>query len=113
LADDRALQLSAEQLSGVQAQVLATLSASQSAITAGALTTAATIGEIVTAAGAVPPPLLLRVGLGIRQFLLGVVPANLRTRVDVAGRRGVAALISYVRATAGGTSCNRSSSGAR
>jgi putative heme transporter len=42
------LKLSTEQLSGVQAQVLATLSANQSAITAGALTTATTIGEIVT-----------------------------------------------------------------
>ena len=42
------LQLSAAQLSGVQTQVLDTLSANQSAITAGALTTAATIGEVLT-----------------------------------------------------------------
>ena len=44
------LQLSAEQLAGVQAQVLATLNANQSAITSGALTTAASIGETVTQA---------------------------------------------------------------
>ena len=45
---DGPLQLSAAQLSGVQTQMLDTLSANQSAITAGALTTAATIGEILT-----------------------------------------------------------------
>ena len=36
----------------------------------------------------------------IWQFLLDVVPSDVRTRVDVAGRRGLAALVSYVRATA-------------
>jgi predicted PurR-regulated permease PerM len=96
------LQLSTEQLSGVQAQVLTTLSANQSAITAGALTTAATIGEIVTETLLVLFTLVffLHGGPGIWQFLLGAAPANVRTRVDVAGRRGVAALVSYVRATA-------------
>jgi predicted PurR-regulated permease PerM len=96
------LQLSTEQLSGVQAQVLTTLSANQSAITAGALTTAATIGEILTEALLVLFTLVffLHGGPGIWQFLLGAAPANVRTRVDVAGRRGVAALVSYVRATA-------------
>jgi predicted PurR-regulated permease PerM len=96
------LQLSTEQLSGLQAQVLTTLSANQSAITAGALTTAATIGEIVTETLLVLFTLVffLHGGPGIWQFLLGAVPANVRTRVDVAGRRGVAALVSYVRATA-------------
>jgi putative heme transporter len=96
------LQLSTKQLSGLQAQVLTTLSANQSAITAGALTTAATIGEIVTETLLVLFTLVffLHGGPGIWQFLLGAVPANVRTRVDVAGRRGVAALVSYVRATA-------------
>jgi predicted PurR-regulated permease PerM len=96
------LHLSAQQLSGVQATVLGTLSANQSAITAGALTTAATLGETVTEALLVLFVLLffLHGGPGIWQFLLGVVPDDVRTRVDVAGRRGVAALVSYVRATA-------------
>jgi predicted PurR-regulated permease PerM len=96
------LQLSAQQLSGVQAQVLATLSANQTAITAGALTTAATLGETVTEALLVLFVLLffLHGGPGIWQFLLGVVPGDVRTRVDIAGRRGIAALVSYVRATA-------------
>ena len=86
----------------MQDQVLATLSANQASITAGALTTAATIGEIVTETLLVVFTLIffLHGGAGIWQFLLGAVPANVRTRVDVAGRRGVAALVSYVRATA-------------
>jgi putative heme transporter len=96
------LQLSAEQLSGVQAQVIATLNANQSAITSGALTTAATLGETVTQVLLVVFVLIffLHGGPGIWQFLLGVVPDEVRARVDVAGRRGVAALVSYVRATA-------------
>jgi predicted PurR-regulated permease PerM len=96
------LQLSAQQLSGVQTQILDTLSANQSAITAGALTTAAAIGELVTETLLALFTLIffLHGGPGIWQFLLGVVPDDVRTRVDVAGRRGVAALVSYVRATA-------------
>jgi predicted PurR-regulated permease PerM len=96
------LQLSAEQLSNVQAQILATLSDNQSAITAGALTTATTIGETATESLLVLFILIffLHGGAGIWQFLLGVVPDDVRTRVDVAGRRGIAALVSYVRATA-------------
>jgi putative heme transporter len=96
------LQLSARQLSGVQTQILDTLSANQSTITSGALTTAATIGETVTETLLVLFRLIffLHGGPGIWQFLLGVVPDDVRARVDVAGRRGVAALVSYVRATA-------------
>jgi putative heme transporter len=96
------LQLSAQQLSGVQAQVLTTLSDNQSAITAGALTTATTIGETVTESLLVLFILIffLHGGAAIWQFLLGVIPDDVRTRVDVAGRRSIAALVSYVRATA-------------
>ena len=96
------LHLSTAQLANVQAQVLATLSANQASITSGALTTAATLGETVTEALLVVFVLifLLHGGAGIWQFLLGAVPAGVRTRVDVAGRRGLAALVSYVRATA-------------
>jgi predicted PurR-regulated permease PerM len=96
------LHLSAAQLSGYRTQALDALSANQSAITAGALTTAATLGETLTEALLVLFVLLffLHGGPGIWQFLLGVVPDGVRTRVDVAGRRGIAALVSYVRATA-------------
>ncbi|MDT7616624.1 MAG: putative heme transporter [Pseudonocardiales bacterium] len=96
------LKLSAAQLSGAQQQALATLSANQAAITTGALSTAATLGELLTEILLVVFTLIffLQGGLGIWQFLLGVVPEQVRTRVDVAGRRGIAALVSYVRATA-------------
>ena len=96
------LHLSDTQLSSFQAEILNTLSANQASITVGALTTAATVGEIVTELLLVVFTLIffLHGGLGIWQFLLGVVPGRVRNRVDVAGRRGLAALVSYVRATA-------------
>jgi putative heme transporter len=96
------LHLSADQLAGAQKQILDTVSANQASITAGALTTAATIGEVLTETLLVVFTLIffLSGGVQIWTFLLGVVPRNVRTRVDVAGRRGVAALVSYVRATA-------------
>ena len=39
-------------------------------------------------------------GAGIWQFLLGATPSSARGRVDVAGRRSLAALVAYVRACA-------------
>ena len=96
------LNLSDNQLNSFQTEVLNTLSANQSSITAGALTTAATVGETLTEILLVVFTLIffLHNGMGIWQFLLGAVPGRVRTRVDVAGRRGLAALVSYVRATA-------------
>ena len=96
------LSLSDTQLRTFQTQILETLNANQASITAGALTTAATVGETVTELLLVVFTLIffLHDGMGIWQFLLGVVPSRVRTRVDVAGRRGLAALVSYVRATA-------------
>ena len=96
------LRLSDDQFRTFQTQILDTLSANQASITAGALTTAATVGETVTEVLLVVFTLIffLHGGPAIWQFLLGVVPTRVRTRVDVAGRRGLAALVSYVRATA-------------
>jgi predicted PurR-regulated permease PerM len=96
------LQLSDEQLRGVQDEVLATLSANQSPITVGALTTAATVGEMLTELLLVVFTLIffLHSGQGIWEFLLSGAPAEARTRAAVAGRRGLAALVSYIRATA-------------
>jgi predicted PurR-regulated permease PerM len=96
------LQLSQQQLRGVQDEVLATLSANQSSITIGALTTATTIGEMVAELLLVVFTLVffLHGGQGIWQFLLAAAPEEIRTRVDVAGRRSLAALVSYIRATA-------------
>ena len=96
------LGIGQEQLAGIQQEVLDTLSANQAAITAGALTTAATVGEVLTEILLVVFTLIffLHGGAGIWGFLLGAAPGHVRTRIDVAGRRGVAALVSYVRATA-------------
>jgi predicted PurR-regulated permease PerM len=96
------LHLSEQQLRSMQEGVLTTLSANQSNITTSAISTATTIGRLIA-------EILLTVfvlvfflhgGQGIWQFLLRIVPGTVRTRVDVAGRRGLAALVSYVRATA-------------
>src|SRR3954469_1566977 len=88
------LNLSDNQLNNFQTEILNTLSANQSSITAGALTTAATVGETLTEILLVVFTLIffLHNGMGIWQFLLGAVPGRVRTRVDVAGgrRRGAA-----------------------
>jgi predicted PurR-regulated permease PerM len=96
------LHVSDSQFSSFQTEILGTLSANQASITAGALSTAATAAETVTEVLLVVFTLIffLHGGSGIWQFLLNVVPHDVRTRVDVAGRRGLAALVSYVRATA-------------
>ena len=82
--------------------IIDTIKENQSAITEGAITTATTIGEILTG-------LLLTIfvlifflydGAGIWRFVMRGVPERVRDRVDVAGRRGFGALVSYVRATA-------------
>ncbi len=74
----------------------------QSSITSAALTTAGTIGEIVTGflLTLFITIFFLSGGDGIWSFLVRAVPTRVRTRVDVAGRRGFASLVSYVRATA-------------
>lgn len=96
------LHLSDIQLRGVLDRLVATLNANQAGITSGALTTAATVGETLTQMLLVLFTLifLLHDGAGIWQFLIQAAPSRVRSRVDVAGRRSLAALVSYVRATA-------------
>jgi putative heme transporter len=96
------LHLSEQQLRSMQEGVLATLSANQSNITTSAISTATTIGRLIAEILLTVFVLIffLHGGQGIWRFLLRVVPGTVRTRVDVAGRRGLAALVSYVRATA-------------
>ncbi|GGS19321.1 MULTISPECIES: AI-2E family transporter [Actinokineospora] len=96
------LHLRQDQLQGYLDTVIDTIKANQTQITSGAITTAATIGEVLTG-------LLLTVfvlifflydGEAIWRFTVRGVPAPVRDRVDVAGRRGFSSLVSYVRATA-------------
>jgi len=99
---DGPLHVSGDQIEGFIDDTIDAIQSNQSAITEGAITTATTIGEILTG-------FLLTVfilifflydGPGIWRYLMRGVPVRVRDRVDVAGRRGFAALVSYVRATA-------------
>lgn len=99
---DGPLHVSGDQIEGFIDDTIDAIQSNQSAITEGAITTATTIGEILTG-------FLLTVfilifflydGPGIWRYLMRGVPIRVRDRVDVAGRRGFAALVSYVRATA-------------
>ena len=96
------LHVSAQQLQITRTSLLGALSNNQTSLTEGALTTAASVGETLTQILLVLFTLafLLHGGSGIWRFLLRAAPAPVRTRVDVAGRRGLASLVAYVRATA-------------
>lgn len=74
----------------------------QASITTSALTTAGVVGEIVTGALLVLFILIffLLHGEQIWAFLVRIVPADVRSQADLAGRRGFTSLVSYVRATA-------------
>jgi len=96
------LHLRQEQLQGFLNNIIDTINANQAQITSSAITTATTLGELLAA-------LLLTLfilifflydGAAIWRFLMRGVPHYVRDRVDVAGRRGFASLVSYVRATA-------------
>jgi predicted PurR-regulated permease PerM len=96
------LHLTQQQLSDVVDKLVKSLGADQAAITSGALTTAVTVGEMLTAALLTLFILIffLHDGNKIWTFVIRIVPSDVRDRVDVAGRRGFASLVSYVRATA-------------
>lgn len=74
----------------------------QSIITSNALTTASTVGEFLTGflLTLFTTIFFLAGGERIWNFLMLGVPGGVRRRVDVAGRRGFASLVAYVRATA-------------
>jgi predicted PurR-regulated permease PerM len=91
-----------EQIQDFINQVFGFLQNNQAWLTDTALTTAGTVGEIVTGflLTLFITIFFLSGGDGIWTFLVRGVPARVRSRVDVAGRRGFASLVSYVRATA-------------
>ncbi|RJQ88847.1 AI-2E family transporter [Amycolatopsis panacis] len=90
-----------EQIQHFLDQAIGFLQVNQSWITSTALTTASTVGEILT--GFVLTLFVtiffLAGGDGIWNFLVRGVPRQVRLRVNVAGRRGFASLVSYIRAT--------------
>jgi predicted PurR-regulated permease PerM len=96
------LHVKNEQIDSFLDNIVSTIKKNQSAITSGAITTATTIGEVLTGFLLTLFVLIffLYDGRGIWRFLTRGVPERVRDRVDLAGRRGFAALVSFVRATA-------------
>lgn len=99
---DGPAHLSDAQLQNYLDEIVKTIKANQAEITSGALTTAATLGEVLTGLLLALFTLIffLHDGDGIWRFVIRAVPRDVRSRVDVAGRRGFGSLVSYVRATA-------------
>lgn len=93
--------LSGKQIDSAGNAAIEALHNNQAKLTSGALSTAATITELVTAAVLVLFTLIffLYGGRNIWQYVTKVVPADVRDRVRDAGRAGYGSLIGYVRAT--------------
>jgi predicted PurR-regulated permease PerM len=95
------LHLSHDQLQRFLNNAVSTLKGNTSALASRALATATTVGTTVTEALLALFTLIFFLATGgqVWHFTLGIVPADIRARVDVAGRRGFASLVAYVRAT--------------
>ncbi len=93
--------LSREQIDKAGDAAVTALRDNQEKLTTGALSTAATLTEIVTGAFLTLFTLifLLHGGRNIYDYLTRIVPAHTRDRVRDAGRAGFGSLIGYVRAT--------------
>jgi predicted PurR-regulated permease PerM len=93
--------LSLEQIDKAGDAAVTALRDNQEKLTSGALSTAATLTEIVTGALLTLFTLifLLYGGRNIYDYLTRIVPAHTRERVRDAGRAGFRSLIGYVRAT--------------
>lgn len=95
------LHLTQQQLRDTANKLIDSIGADKNELTAGALTTAVTVGEVLTAILLTLFTLIffLHGGNRIWTFVIRIVPGDVRDRVNVAGRRGFASLVSYVRAT--------------
>ena len=93
--------LSREQIDNAGNTAIKALRDNQEKLTTGALSTAATLTEIVTGALLMLFTLifLLHGGRNIYEFVTRIVPTGARERVRDAGRAGFHSLIGYVRAT--------------
>ncbi|MBC3194573.1 AI-2E family transporter [Pseudonocardia sp. C8] len=85
----------------VGTQLLQTLQENRQTLTSGAVSTAATVGEVLAGFALCLFALIFMLYDGRRlwAFLRLLAPAQRRERVDVAGRRAFASLVGYVRAT--------------
>ncbi|WP_059015142.1 AI-2E family transporter [Mycobacterium sp. M26] len=93
--------LSREQIDNAGNTAIKALRDNQEKLTTGALSTAATLTEIITGAFLVLFTLifLLHGGRNIYEFVTRIVPRGTRGRVRAAGKAGFGSLIGYVRAT--------------
>jgi predicted PurR-regulated permease PerM len=93
--------LRGEQIDNAGNAAIQALRNNQAKLTTGALSTAATVTELVTAAVLTLFTLIffLYGGRNIWQYVTKIVPADARDRVAEAGRAGYGSLIGYVRAT--------------
>lgn len=98
---DGPLHLSREQIDKAGDTAIKAIRDNQEKLTSGALSTAATLTEIITGALLVlfTTIFLLYGGRNIYEYLTRIVPAASRERVRDAGRAGFGSLIGYVRAT--------------
>ena len=98
---DGPLHLSLEQIDKAGDAAIKAIRDNQEKLTSGALSTAATLTEIITGALLVLFTLifLLYGGRNIYDYLTTIIPAGARERVRAAGRAGFHSLIGYVRAT--------------
>lgn len=93
--------LSKDQITNAGNSAIEALRNNQAKVTSGALSTAATVTEIITGALLVLFTLIffLHGGRNIWQFVTKIFPENVQERVRDAGRAGFQSLIGYVRAT--------------
>jgi putative heme transporter len=93
--------LSRQQIDNAGNAAIEALRNNQAKLTSGALSTAATITEIVTAALLTLFTLIffLYGGRNIWQYVTKIFPTDVRDRVRAAGQAGYGSLIGYVRAT--------------
>lgn len=98
---DGPLHMSRQQIENAGNAAVQALRSNQAKLTSGALSTAATITEMVTAAVLVVFTLIffLYGGRNIWHYVTTIFPRDVRDRVRAAGRAGFGSLIGYVRAT--------------
>ncbi|BCZ21379.1 AI-2E family transporter [Mycobacterium senriense] len=90
-----------EQIDSAGNAAIEALHNNQAKLTSGALSTAATVTELVTAAVLVLFTLIffLYGGRNIWKYVVQIIPSDVRGRVHEAGNAGYGSLIGYVRAT--------------
>jgi len=94
------LSIPMERLDNLSGELQQSISANMSAITSGALSTAATVGELASGTLLLLFVLIffLHDGARIWHFVLRIIPLAQRRRVDTAGERAFASLVGYTRA---------------